>query len=155
MLTVARTVGRLVEAIMRDPVTSEDLDGVDRAMAQALGGLPGTGVVFADYSQTRFLLLEDAAHLVQMFRRHNSRIERSAIVVSASSAVGVLQMERVIREANHVSRRAFRDARDAAAWLDEVLTSPERTRLRIALSKRLSGAYVGSPSERPRAPGHH
>jgi len=135
-LTVAKKVGRLVEAYMRDRVTPEELDGADRGMGQALGELPGKGVVLADFRQAKFLVQEDSAHLLQLFRRYNSRIERSAILVSASSAVGALQMERMVREAHYASRRAFHDALEAAAWLDEVLAPPERTRLRVALSER-------------------
>jgi acyl-CoA synthetase (NDP forming) len=133
MFTVERKVGRLVEAVMRSPVTLEDLNSADRAMEDATRALQGSAIVLADYTQTRFLLAEHATHLIQMFRRHNENIERSAILVSASSAVGVLQMERVIREANHPSRRAFRDAREAASWLGEVLSVAERARLRVIL----------------------
>jgi hypothetical protein len=138
MFTIERKVGRLVEAVMRSPVTLEDLSSADEAMEEATRPLQGSAIVLADYTQTKFLLAEHAAHLLQMYRRHNDHIERSAILVSASSAVGVLQMERVIREADNPSRRAFRDAREAAAWLGEVLSVAERARLRVILPSSAS-----------------
>jgi hypothetical protein len=139
MFTVERKVGRLVEALMRSPVTVEDLNSADQAMEEATRGLRGSAIVLADYTQTRFLLAEHAEHLVQIFRRHNDDFERSAILVSASSAVGVLQMERVIREASNPSRRAFRDPAEAASWLSEVLSVAERARLRAILPSSTSG----------------
>jgi hypothetical protein len=135
MFTVERKVGRLVEVMMRGRVTLEELDSADRGMAQARRESGAPLVIIADYRQTKFLLEEHASYLAQMFRRHNDSIERSAVLVSATSAIGVLQMERVIREAKHPSRRAFRDPNEAASWLDEVLTPIERARVRVALAQ--------------------
>jgi hypothetical protein len=119
---------------MRGRVPLAEVEAADRAMDDAVRSLQSPCVIIADYTQARFLLEEDAVQLTQMYRRHNNHIERSAILVSASSAVAVLQMERVIREAKYAPRRAFRDAREAAAWLEEVLTPTERARLRVVLS---------------------
>jgi hypothetical protein len=119
---------------MRARVTLAEIEAADRAMDQAVRSIRGPCVIIADYRQARFLLEEDTPRLTQLYRSHNNHIERSAIVVSEASAVAVLQMERVIREAKYPSRRAFRDTREAAAWLDEVLGPAERTRLRVVLS---------------------
>lgn len=135
MMTIERKVGRLVEVMMRAPVTRAEIDASGQGLRDAARELGGLVVVLADFRQTRFLLQEDAAHFIEVFRRCNKDIERSAILVSVASAVGVLQMERLIREANSPARRAFRDPREAAAWLDEVLTDPERARLRAVLSE--------------------
>ena len=133
MYTVQRHVGRLVESVMQSRATREDIDAADAAIAEIVRSLQGKCVVIADYRATRFLLEEDAAYFTQMLRSYNEFIERSAIVVSATSAVGVLQMERMTRATQHPARRAFRDPHEAAAWLDEVLTPAERARLRVAL----------------------
>lgn len=134
MFVVERRVGRLVESVMRSPVTLEEIESGDRGMDQAARSMRGASiVVIADFREAKFLLTEHAAHLTEVFRRHNSHVERSAIVTSASSAVGVLQMERMIREANYPGRRAFRDPQEAATWLAEVLTPAESARLRAAL----------------------
>jgi hypothetical protein len=134
VFTVERKVGRLVESVMQGRVPLAEVEAADRAMDEAVRSLKASCVVIADYRRARFLLEDDAAQLTQMYRRHNNHIERSAILVSASSAVAVLQMERVIREAKYPSRRAFREASEAAAWLEEVLTPTERARLRVVLS---------------------
>jgi hypothetical protein len=136
MLTVERKVGRLVEVEMRARVTFEELEAADRNMVEAGREIGRPCVIVADCRHTRFLLEEHAAYLAQIFRRHNDHIERSAILVSATSAIGVLQMERVIREAKNPARRAFRDPNEAASWLDEVLTPVERARVRVALAQR-------------------
>jgi acyl-CoA synthetase (NDP forming) len=134
MFVVERRVGRLVESVMRSPVTLEEIERGDRGMDQVARSMRGASiVVIADFREAKFLLTEYAAQLTEVFRRHNSHVERSAIVTSASSAVGVLQMERMIREANYPGRRAFRDAQEAATWLGEVLTPAECARLRAAL----------------------
>lgn len=135
MLTLESKVGRLVEAAMRSPVTRAEIDASDRTLREIARAHRELVVVIADFRQARFLLQEDATHLIDAFRGHNRDIERSAILVSTSSAVGVLQMERMIREANSPARRAFRDPHEATAWLDEVLTAPERARLRAVLSE--------------------
>jgi hypothetical protein len=134
MYTVQRNVGRLVESVMKARVTRADIEAAEREVAEIVRLSEGPLVIIADYRATKFLLEEDANFLVQMLRRYNAMIERSAILVSASSAVGALQTERVVRETKHPARRAFRDPHEAAAWLDEVLTPAERARLRVALS---------------------
>ena len=133
MYTIERHVGRLVESVMLSRVGRADLEAADKSMAAIAASLEGSCVVIADYRATRFMLEEDATYFAQMLRRYNDRIERSAMVVSAQSAVGVLQSERVVRETKHPFRRAFRDPHEAAAWLDEALTPAERTRLRAVL----------------------
>ena len=133
MYTIQMKVGRLVEAVMLSRVTRADIDAAGQAIADVARSIKGPCVVIGDYRATRFLLEEDAAELVQVLRRYNDRIERSAIIVSAQSAVGVLQMERMVRETRHPLRRAFRDVHEAAAWLGEVLTPGERSRLHSVL----------------------
>lgn len=131
MFTIERKVGRLVETVMQARVTREEIEAADQGMFEAVRSIGEPCIVWADYRRARFLLEDDAARLTEIYRRFNSNIERSAILVSATSAVAVLQIERVIREAKHPSRRAFRDANEAAAWLDEALSPPERARLRV------------------------
>lgn len=133
MYTIQQKVGRLVESVMKARVTRADIDAASVSMAEIARSLEGQGVVIGDYRATRFLLEEDVAQLVQVLRKYSDRIERSAIVVSEQSAVGVLQMERMVREIGHPLRRAFRDVHEAAAWLGEVLTPAERDRLHAVL----------------------
>jgi hypothetical protein len=133
MYTIRQNVGRLLEAVMQARVTSADIEAANLVIAKVAREMKGQCVVIGDYRATRFLLEEDAAQLVQMLRRYNDRIERSAILVSEQSAVGVLQMERMVRETKHPQRRAFRDPHEAAAWLGEVLTPAERDRLHAVL----------------------
>jgi hypothetical protein len=133
MYIIQQKVGRLVEAVMQARVTRADIDAASRSIADVAESMAGKCVVIGDYRATRFLLEEDVVQLLQVLRRYNDRIERSAIVVSAQSAVGVLQMERIVRESGHPLRRAFRDVNEAAAWLGEVLTPAERARLHSVL----------------------
>ncbi len=47
-----------------------------------------------------------------------------------------MQIQRMIREANNPSRRAFRDPSELFEWLSEVLDAKERVRLRELLVPR-------------------
>jgi hypothetical protein len=133
MYTIEMHVGRLVESVMRGKVTREEIEAANKIAAELTRTIQGRCVVIADYRATKFLMGDEAELIVQTYRRVNSRIERSAVLVSASSAVGVLQTERMIRESQHPARRAFRDPHEAAAWLGEVLTPEERARLHVVL----------------------
>lgn len=129
---------------MRSPVTLDEIDGAGRRMGEVLGPLARPPVIFADYTRALVLFPAETEALARIFRQYNARFERSAIIVSPTSATSVLQMERVIREAENPARRAFRDATDAATWLSEILDDEERMRLQVVLA----AASSSPPSRR-------
>jgi hypothetical protein len=76
---------------------------------------------------TRFCT--DSERLLHAVTQTNTRLERSAVIVSANSQVTVMQFARIIRESNHPDRRMFYEADAMHTWLAEVLNPLEAKRL--------------------------
>jgi len=129
MLEVTRLEGHLVLVKVISPVTLEEIAQADVAMRDAEAAVGAKVVICADYRTTKMLNTTESDALLAMFRSHNDHIERSAILVSEESAMAVLQMSRVIKQANLPTRRSFKDSAELLAWLGEVLTAEERARL--------------------------
>lgn len=129
MFRIECTAGRLAEVRLVSPFSDEDIRQADLAMLAIFERVQAPLVIAADYRQARVLSASQAAELSAMFRRHNDRIQRSAILASDQSATAVLQLSRVVREANLPDRRSFRDPAEAERWLGEILGDEERGRL--------------------------
>src|SRR5262249_22268825 len=126
MFTVHNHVGRLIEVRMRPPVTPEELEDSRTAMEAILKALaPRLGVVVGDYAQVRVLRTPLANRLVEIFRHFSPQIERSGLLIGQDSAGSLLQMERVIRNANNPARKAFFRVDELKAWLHDVLSPRE------------------------------
>jgi len=134
MLEVRRVEGRLVVVKVVSPLTLEEIAQGDLQMKQSTAEAGGKVVISADYRATRLLNPAEAEALITMFRSHNDSIERSAILVSEESAMAVLQMSRVIKQANLPTRRAFKDPKELIVWLGEVLTPAEGLCLQDSLA---------------------
>jgi uncharacterized protein (DUF305 family) len=128
MFTVERHQGRLIEVRTISPVSLAEIADADIAMGEAAAS-GGRIFICADHRKLAILGTEQADQFIAMFRRHNQAIELSAIVVAPTSATAILQMERVIAEAQNPNRRAFRSTKDAANWLRPHLTSAEAARI--------------------------
>jgi hypothetical protein len=87
---------------------------------------PSSVVICADWRSGSLLSPDAAEVLLGMLTGRSTQIERSAILLAANKAVFDLQVERLVREANHPSRRTFRDADKQMAYLGEVLSASER-----------------------------
>lgn len=92
-------------------------------------------VIAADWRACRVLTPEVSERVVTMLTGTNRRIERSAILHAPSQATSVLQVMRLVREANSDNRRVFTEAREMDAWLSEILDPTERERLAALLLK--------------------
>jgi hypothetical protein len=73
--------------------------------------------------------------LLELLRRGNRELTRSAILLTASDATFAPQVERLVREAGNQNRRSFRATEPMLAWLGEVLTPSERERASAFLSE--------------------
>lgn len=91
-------------------------------------------VIAADWRACRVLTPFVAERVVKMLSRSNPRVERSAILHNVDQATSVLQVLRLTREAVFSNRRVFTDERELEAWLGEILTQPERARVKALLS---------------------
>src|SRR5689334_21183675 len=94
----------------------------------------GTEAIFCvDWRRLSVLSPEVASALAELMKGGNSRTLRSTALIGERATFG-LQMERVIREANNPSRRAFRDPAEMLEWLSEITTAPEQARARDFLA---------------------
>ncbi len=130
-------MGRLLEIDVAagyarvDDVTS--MIGMIKAAVSAVSE-PTQLVIAADWRQCKLFTPEVSRSAVEMLTRTSQRIERSAILHRADHATSVIQVFRLVTEANQDHRRFFTDASAMRVWLGEVLNDAERERLNTFLS---------------------
>ena len=134
MFRVAHNAGRLVEVRTVSPLSSDEIAQAEVSMVDAVHVARQAVVVCADYRKLTVLPARQADEFVAMFRRHNLNIEVSAIIVAPTSAIAVLQIERVISEADCPNRKCFRSTSKAIDWLRPHLSPSEDLRLRAFLA---------------------
>lgn len=135
MLTVVRTVGRLVEARFSGNPSESDVatfrHEADNCVRTAFT-LSGKPVVCCTDMRASALFSPSATEeLITMMRADKSAIERNGIL-GTGGALFTLQLQRLVREAagGEGRRRVFTNEALLFSWLDEVLTPAERTRVR-------------------------
>ena len=134
MYRVERHVGRLVEIRIWSPVSIEEAVVWGRDHDAVVASVGGPYVCVVDLVGATVFPPDVVGRYVETMRSEH-RLIRTATLLSPSPTLG-LQIQRMIREANHPERRAFRDAGELATWLGEVLTADERARLAALLSER-------------------
>jgi hypothetical protein len=137
MYSLAHRVGRLVEIRIWSPVSLEEAVRWGRDHDALIERVAGSYLCLVDLvDATVFPQPVVEAYVSTM--KSEARLLRTATLLSASPTQG-LQIQRMIREANHPERRAFRDARALAAWLGGVMTEAEKARLEEVLAGRGEG----------------
>ena len=140
MWSIERRVGRLVEIRIWSPVSVEETVPWQRAHDGVIGTLEGPYVCLVDLVEaTVFPQNVVDAYVATM--KDEPRLVRTATLLNQSPTFG-MQIVRMIKEANHPGRRAFRDPEELAAWLGEVLDAAERSRLDDYLYQRRSGRFT-------------
>ncbi|HET9955618.1 MAG TPA: hypothetical protein VFQ61_13985 [Polyangiaceae bacterium] len=129
--TASVCVGRLVEIrVGAGYRSSADVDAVFAQIARAISTRPNQiWVAVADWRYCPIMSSDAAERALAGMTRNNPQVERSAALASAHSPTAVLQFTRLVRESNNERRRLFDDASALIAWIGEVLTRPELTRL--------------------------
>jgi hypothetical protein len=137
--TATRKVGRLVECRLVWLDDTEDVAVFQRLMLEAFTSAGPHSVICADWRQALVFPPRVSDALLDLLRRGNRELSRSAVLLSASDATFGLQVERLIREAGNPNRRSFRATEPALAWLSEVLTPAERIRASAFLLETAGG----------------
>lgn len=133
MFTLERHTGRLVELRIVAPVERPNIP-VIAARFREIVAHTNTSLVFATDLRTVGIFPPEAAEsFLNTLKNDNPKIERSAFLVGDGALIG-MQIERLLREADHPARRAFREATELTLWLSEVLQDGERARLRTFLA---------------------
>lgn len=126
----------------------DDLARLIGALGQLQRELPGPSIYCVDWRRLRVLSPDVATALANGMREGNSRSLRSAALIG-SHATLALQLDRVIREANHPSRRIFREPEPMLAWLGEVMTRAEFVRAREFIDSFMPPSSEAPLSRRP------
>lgn len=136
--TCERVVGRLIEiAVDAGYPRPEDVDAMIAMIGEHVAALPPakSAVIAADWRGVHLMRPDTSTRAHAMLTRVSPRLERSAILVSTHSSTEMLQFVRLVREAQHPSRRIFDSIEPMHAWLAEVLSPAETTRLATFLAR--------------------
>lgn len=137
MYSAQNVTGRLVEITITPPFTLAQTAGFVSAIKAAVmeavarpSNATGKVVVCVDARRLQVMDPSSTDGIVVFMRSDNPRLERGAYVVGERATIFALQMGHMLRESNNPSRRVCKDAREAIAWLNDILTGPERDRLK-------------------------
>jgi hypothetical protein len=128
MYTIENRVGRLVELRVESPVTEEELMRFHDMLAKACKPIKGQIAICTELVGATVFLQPVAARWIEIIRQESPIVERNAVLVG-EGAVFSMQIERIIRQAGFKNRKAFLVPGALVAWLGEILTARERTRL--------------------------
>lgn len=133
--TIAITVGRLMEVRLRDLSAAElsrFIPVVTAVRAKAVG--PGV-MAIVDMRSVATITPEFLQRCTQLMQRWNLGVVRVAILLPSNVATAATQLGEMLRAAGNPNRRLFAGPTDAEQWLGEVLTEPERVRLKAFLAE--------------------
>ncbi len=136
MYRVEHHVGRLVEIRIWSPVSIEEAVVWGKDHDAVVASVGGPYVCLVDLVGATVFPPDVVARYVETMKSEQQLL-RTATLLSPSPTLG-LQIQRMIREANHPERRAFRDPGELQVWLGEVLDDAERGRLAALLAERRS-----------------
>ena len=132
--------GRLVEIdVAAGYRTVADIDQMMTLIARTTAAAPDGGrlVIAADWRPCDIFTPAVADRAVQMLTApHMKLVARSAILHRAEAATSVMQVFRLVREAQFPHRKVFTEPSEMEAWLGEELDDAERARLRAFLVQR-------------------
>ena len=143
MSTSDRPTGYTVEVRARRLVAARIHGLADEVSAQAYARELGTvssrialtsPILCADHRPVHVYPPAVADELVRLFTLMNRVLTRIAIVVAPTNATLIMQLGRIIREANNPSRQLFTDASKADRFLAEVLDEEGRAALTAFLA---------------------
>ncbi len=134
MYTIESKVGRLIEVRFCSPILGEEPGAWRRDHERMIGAMLNTYVFFIDLADAP-VFPPDMIEALMLTMRNEARLLRMAMLLGSSPTLG-LQMQRLIRDAQHPHRKLFREPREAEAYLSEILTLSERTRLHELADRR-------------------
>ncbi len=120
--------GRLIEVKIASPLGLEEVREFTQKYIAVASKIPVKYVGVVNLLEAYVFPPAVAEALTKLLSGAASHVERSAMLIGESAIFG-LQVERLIREANHPNRRAFRNGNELVAWLSEVLTPAEKKEL--------------------------
>ena len=132
MFKTENRVGRLIELRIQSPVSEDEVQQIQARQLELVRRLGERFVAVTDLRRAIVFPPQVTDQFIALMQRANPMLERSGVLIADSAVLG-LQAERAMREGGHDHRQAFRDPAKLEAWLGEVLTVDERSRLRAFL----------------------
>ena len=130
---VEQKVGKLAEVRYREPLTLDEMT-VFMANVRRLVDAAKEPLVFCcDWRPVHRFEPAIADTIVWIMRRDNPRIGANGVLTGDGPIFE--QVRRILVEAGNPRRRVFSSESSLAAWLDPMLTSPERDRRRAFLAE--------------------
>jgi len=130
VIDVRNQVGRLIEVVFETPTTSSEWRELAKQLRSIHSQSTERYMYCANMAKAKLFQPEEVILLKRIMEVDNSRLLRSAMYLGSNSAVLLLQMERLIREAASPARKTFRDPQKLISWMSEVATSDEEQRIR-------------------------
>jgi hypothetical protein len=150
MYTIESKVGRLIEVRFWAPILGEEPGAWRRDHERMIAAMLNTYVFFVDLGDAP-VFPPDMIEAFSVTMRNETRLLRMALLLGSSPTLG-LQMQRLVRDAQHPHRKIFREPREAETFLSEILTLSERTRLHeLTVDRR--GDSSGPSSQGPASVG--
>lgn len=150
MYTIESKVGRLIEVRFWAPILGEEPGAWRRDHERMIAAMLNTYVFFVDLGDAP-VFPPDMIESFSVTMRNETRLLRMALLLGSSPTLG-LQMQRLVRDAQHPHRKIFREPREAETFLSEILTLSERTRLHELTVDRRSDSS-GPSSQGPASVG--
>ena len=130
MIDIRNQVGRLIEVIFETPTTPSEWRELAKQLSSIHSQSTERYMYCANMAKAKLFQPEEVVLLKRIMEQDNPRLLRTAMYLGSNSAVLLLQMERLIREAASPARKTFRDPQKLINWMSEVATSNEEQRIR-------------------------
>jgi hypothetical protein len=127
MYSIENRVGRLVEISIWSPVTAAEAGPWAELHDRVVASVGGPYFCLVDLARAT-VFPPDAVDAYLATMRNETQLLRTGTLLGRSPTQH-LQILRMIREANHPQRKAFRDPNLVHAFLGEIATAAERARL--------------------------
>jgi hypothetical protein len=134
MYTIENRVGRFVELRVESPVTDDELAQFPDTFAKVCKPIKGQVAVCTDFVGATVFAQSVTQRWIAIIKQDAPVVERNAVLLG-EGAVFSMQIERIIRQTGFKNRKTFLASTDLVAWLGEILTVRERTRLENYLNE--------------------
>jgi hypothetical protein len=134
MITVASTVGKLVEVRIQTPISTAEIVEMKAGVVASVQRLRGEFIGITDLRAATVFPMDLANQITNFMTAASPGLVRSGFIIG-DGAVFNMQLDRVLREAGRGRRRAFRARADLEQWLADALTPEEQRRVAAFLDE--------------------
>lgn len=136
--TCELTVGKLLEIrVDAGYQVPADVDAMVGLIAHVLGSLPAHQriIIAADWRRCSVFAPSTADRAISMLTRNNPRLLRSGILIRPDSPTALMQVMRLVSDAQSPDRRVVTSIEAMISWLSPVTTPKELARLKVFLDR--------------------